>query len=367
MQYKNRATLIHADINKSAYGCFVNLPNNHFKRVLSNLLDNAFESINKIKGEIRVTLNEHKNDIIISIQDNGCGMSDELVAEIKNGNNCSSKKQGHGLGLSNTIKLFRDLWDREINIVSQVKVGTNIELRLPRTETPKWFANDIKIKQTQCIIIIDDDESIHQVWIKRFKHLSNVTFYHFYNYQNFFDYDKSKLQNVVYFIDYEFIQTKKNGLDIIEEFNISSASYLVSSRHEETQLRTRCENLGVKIIPKNYAPFIAIDLVNSQADIVLIDDNISLTDAWILQGEKVGKMVDAFNTINDFMNVLNQYPKTIPIYIDHDLKTQKTGLSFSKELHDLGFTNLYLMTGFPAENFTDAYWLKGIVGKKPSF
>ena len=101
-------------------------------------------------------------------------------------------------------------------------------------------------------------------------------------------------------------------------------------------------------------------------DLIIIDDNSSLTDAWKFYGKSVGKRVKAFNTIPSINEIIN-YNINIPIYIDSDLGCAISGQEYAKELHELGFLNLYLSTGFPANYFGDLPWIKEIIGKEPPF
>jgi len=105
----------------------------------------------------------------------------------------------------------------------------------------------------------------------------------------------------------------------------------------------------------------------ADANLIIIDDNQALTDAWILSGEMAGKHVVAFNKINDFRSVMTQYNKNVPIYIDSDLNDIIKGQDFAKELYEDGFVNIYLATGFLPQDFPKMYWIKEVVGKEPPF
>lgn len=105
----------------------------------------------------------------------------------------------------------------------------------------------------------------------------------------------------------------------------------------------------------------------SSADLIFIDDNTCLTDAWVLHGKRVGKKVDAFNDIPSFQSMLMHYKKDIPIYIDADLNTYISGAELARDLYSQGFINLYLSTGYSADSFQEMSWIKAIIGKEPPF
>jgi hypothetical protein len=64
--------------------------------------------------------------------------------------------------------------------------------------------------------------------------------------------------NVIYLIDYELLGQSTNGLDLIESLNIASDAMLVTGRFEEASVLSRCETLGVKMIPESMAGIIPI-------------------------------------------------------------------------------------------------------------
>jgi hypothetical protein len=43
------------------------------------------------------------------------------------------------------------------------------------------------------------------------------------------------------------------------------------------------------------------------------------------------------------------------------------GEEIAKDIHDKGFEEIYLCTGYPADYFPDMPWIKEIVGKTPPF
>jgi len=70
----------------------------------------------------------------------------------------------------------------------------------------------------------------------------------------------------LFLVDYEFVNSKETGLDLIEQLDLKKQAILVTSRYEEQEIRERVRNLGLKIIPKNFAPYIpiSIDIVTKE-------------------------------------------------------------------------------------------------------
>ena len=58
------------------------------------------------------------------------------------------------------------------------------------------------------------------------------------------------------------------------------------------------------------------------------------------------KQVDYFKKPQEFRKRLASYPKNITIIIDNNFSTShEKGINILKELHELGFTKLYLLSG----------------------
>lgn len=104
-------------------------------------------------------------------------------------------------------------------------------------------------------------------------------------------------------------------------------------------------------------------ILPEQPDLILIDDNKSLTRALEMQALSDEKKLAAFNSSRSFRENLHNYDKTLPIYIDSDLHEAITGEEFAKELYDLGFKNLYLITGYDVSEFGEMPWIKKVLSK----
>ncbi|MCY1721417.1 HAMP domain-containing sensor histidine kinase [Prolixibacteraceae bacterium Z1-6] len=107
----------------------------HITNVIFNLLDNAMKYSNDTP-EIKVTTENRKNQIVISVQDNGIGISKEHHAQIfdrfyrvPTGNVHDVK--GFGLGLS-YVKKIVDLHSGTIKVESAVNKGTKFKIYFPQ-------------------------------------------------------------------------------------------------------------------------------------------------------------------------------------------------------------------------------------------
>ncbi|MBS1983830.1 MAG: sensor histidine kinase [Bdellovibrionales bacterium] len=99
------------------------------ERILSNLIDNAIHAINNA-GQVTVMACVAANHALIEISDSGTGMSAQQIAAAHNGTLASTKIQGHGLGLSSSIRSVQNVGG-QVDIESSPKTGTQIRLRIP--------------------------------------------------------------------------------------------------------------------------------------------------------------------------------------------------------------------------------------------
>ncbi len=101
------------------------------EQVFFNLLKNALEAIPD-GGHIDIDLASDDNDVIVSIRDDGAGMTEAQVANLFEPYK-TSKKHGTGLGLMITRRIIHD-HGGTIAVQSAPGDGTEFTLRLPRLE-----------------------------------------------------------------------------------------------------------------------------------------------------------------------------------------------------------------------------------------
>lgn len=103
------------------------------KQLLINLLDNAMKYTEK--GSITIACKEENNTLILNISDTGIGMKQEDLPRIferfyRVDKSRSRKQGGTGLGLS-IVKHIVELYNGNINVESELEIGTTFEIRLP--------------------------------------------------------------------------------------------------------------------------------------------------------------------------------------------------------------------------------------------
>ncbi len=251
--------VIELALNQDSYGLFARIHESNFKRVMSNLMNNAVEAID-VQGLVKVELTACQDRILVHVIDNGKGIPRRILSRLGEMGMTFNKAGGSGLGLFNAKNVVQD-WGGELNIESEEGVGTRVTVNLPRAEAPNWFVSGIEVKDDLSIIVVDDDISIHQIWKQRLERLApglkNISLNHFSSIDSFCDfYPTYSSKESLFLIDYEFLGQAETGLDLIERLAIQTQSILVTSRFEDREILRRCEEAKIKVLPKSLASII---------------------------------------------------------------------------------------------------------------
>lgn len=370
-QFRDKIDLtIEAEFNSNNYGLFADVNIVEFKRVLSNLINNAAEAT-PTPTFIKVNVYSKGNQTHISISDNGPGIPAKLLPELTKKGATFGKKGGSGLGLYHAKESI-ELWGGELQISSKVGSGTTVTIVLPKSDGPKWFLPKLEFSSSRDVVIFDDDSSIHQVWksvlapLKLCEH--GIKTYHFTCPEELRKWYKNKdeSKSYQYLFDYEILENHTSGLDLIEELEIKENAILVTSHYEEIEIQERCLKNGMSLLPKNlviYIPKLIKDDLTQEA--VLIDDDALIRKIWEIKAKEKGINLKTYPSIEGFSKILSTLYAGTPIYIDSNLKDERPGEDFAKELSENGFENLYLATGYEKERFENLDYLKGVIGKTP--
>ena len=357
------------------YGLFARINSLDLGRAISNLINNSVESFDK-RGTVKVPLHGEREKIFISIVDNGKGIPPDVlktVGERGLSYGKSGLNSGSGFGFYHARETIQSAGGK-INLSSTVGEGTKVTIELPKAARPHWFVDKIVVPENATIVSVDDDQTIHQIWSGKLSSAgaqkSNVNHVCISSIEKFVEWAQENKTNVFLFlIDYEFLGQNINGLDGIERAKISTKSILVTSRYEELPIRNRCASFNVKIIPKGLAPYIPLTIGSpfSKVDAVLIDDDRLVHMTWQFMADEKSKSLMCFEAPEDFLKIANQIPQTTPIYIDYNLSNNVRGDAVAEEVARLGFSEIYLATGFEANDILKPNCVKGIIGKNPVF
>ena len=235
-------------------------------------------------GEETSPLRDSRDMVMIKVQDNGKGIPPEILSKLAQRGNTFGKEGGSGLGLYHAKTTVENLGG-EFKIESEMNHGTTVTLLLPKEKAPSWFVSKIHLEEKMSLVIIDDDQSIHQIWKERLSKLNvganlpegvplgcvhpnsranhDLPLQHFSNPDALREWykimkNKNLNLNLLFLCDYEFLGSKESGLDVIEDLGLAKQTILVTSRYEEKDVRERCARLKIKLIPKPLAGFVPI-------------------------------------------------------------------------------------------------------------
>lgn len=84
-----------------------------------------------------------------------------------------------------------------------------------------------------------------------------------------------------------------------------------------------------------------------KVDIVIIDDEKFFTDALslYLQMKNESLVIDKYYHPEEFLKNVSIYPKNTRISIDYDFKKGMNGIDLAEQLHNTGYTKLFLVSG----------------------
>lgn len=380
MQYRSLIKInINLNMDSAVYGdgLFAKIQVNEFKRLCSNILNNAIEALDK-SGDITINLHTNDDSSEIHIIDNGKGIPAEVLNKLGQRGETHGKKDGNGLGLYHAKKSVES-WGGNLIIKSIQNEGTAIIIELPKCSPPKSFVPQISFKEDSNVVIIDDDESIHQIWDRRLESINykshNIRKFHFSSPDSIGEWiNANDNANTIFLVDYEYLNHKVNGLDIIQKHGIESSSYLITSRFEEKPIQEKCGKFNIGLIPKSMAILIPLHIdtcteahvLNTNiSDNILIDDDELIRMIWKSSAQGHGMDLNTYSCPERMFENIDTINKNTTFFIDSRLENGIKGEDVAQKLFDLGYQNLYLATGYEPEQFSHLRIFKGVIGKEP--
>jgi hypothetical protein len=360
IQYRELPVRFESNFSQVGNFAFIHIEQTSFKRMISNLINNSVDALDRKLGSIIVGIDVTSKSVTLTIKDNGKGMSVGTVDKImRNMVVTEGKKEGHGLGLSQV----RDTLQRSnaiLSIKSKPGYGTKITLTFPRVTAPDWVAEEIELYPQDLIVILDDDESIHHAWNTRLAvDVPLLPIKHFTYGKDAIEFinalSPDEKRNIFLLTDYELLkQGGMNGLDVVIQTEVAR-SILVTSHHANEKVRTLALETDTKILPKQLASEIPIYLVEvkpqvavgklKHVNMILVDDDASFVDTLAMTIFK-NTLVDKYYDPQTLLDNVAQYPKDTKICLDNNFNTHKTkGITIARKLHQQGYTRLYLISG----------------------
>ncbi|MEH6616335.1 MAG: ATP-binding protein [Porticoccus sp.] len=132
MSYDAKMNGIDVSCEKLENSPLVEAEKDHIMQVLINVLSNAaYSCISRVEPKITVETVVDGNEIVINVNDNGCGMTQEVASRAIE-SFFSTKPVGHGTGLGLPLcKKLLDQYGGQLQIESEPDKGTQIRILLP--------------------------------------------------------------------------------------------------------------------------------------------------------------------------------------------------------------------------------------------
>jgi PAS domain S-box-containing protein len=234
-----------------------------FNRIMSNLINNAVDALERKSGAVKVSLGVKNQSVVITVEDNGVGMDKEAIAKILNNEKLYSTKCSSRELCMNNVKNTVDFYKGKMDILSKEKVGTEIILTFPQAESPAYMINKVVLKKGTVVVILDYDTAARDVWRKRLKSHMNDLDVKFFNHEDSaYDFINSypEKNRIFLFSEYR-LSKEKNGLCLILENEMDNNSIIVTNIYEKAVNEVMAIS-NVKAFPKQFIDYINISVVS---------------------------------------------------------------------------------------------------------
>jgi len=272
LQFSKREDLsITYCVEGNPYFSYAKIDISEVKRALSNLMNNSVEAI-RGTGTVEVCLFFREGGLEIKIIDSGIGISPEIIPLLAKRGYSHRKPGGSGLGLHHARKTIEE-HGGQMEIQSEKGKGTTVSIRLPQSERPSWFVPTIEVSNGFDIVVLDDDETIHQVWDHRVSQagLEHAVRVHHCSNPAEFEVSLSKLEvsrqegRFLALVDYDLHDERYTGLSLVRKHDLRRAAILVTSHYDSSEIYDVCIELGVGLIPKSLAASVPIAFKGSHS------------------------------------------------------------------------------------------------------
>ncbi len=335
---------------------FIEIQASAFKRMLSNLMNNAVDAFDGQHGTVGLQLEADNEWVKICIQDMGKGMSSDLRDKILHKTAVTQGKQsGHGLGFTQVWETL-DQNQGELEIDSKLGVGTMITATFPRITAPHWIAEEMVLNANDTVAILDDDSSIHGAWDARFESLLNenaeLQLKHFQMGSEALAFierlTETQKERIFLLSDYELLKQEFNGLEVIAKSGLQRCM-LVTSHYADPAIQKEAAKTNTRILPKQLASEVLIkmnDAAPEKVYAVIVDDYEGFAKTLAVYAFDDDQITVEYLNPEHLLRDLHKYDKDTKFYLDNNYANSKlTGLEVAKKLHDLGYEHLVMLSG----------------------
>lgn len=228
----------------------VSFVDSEMKALVGNLVNNAAEAIQG-SGEIHLEVRDIGYSVLVRVKDNGKGIPSEILERVTEKGFTFGKKNGTGIGLFHAAECARE-WGGNLRIQSTEGVGTLVELQLPVQGRHPWYVSRVKLHPDSVVAVVDDQVSVHRLWKMKLEEagFSGRAFY-FNDPDEFLRAAQGfEAKDTHFFVDYDFLDARRTGIDLLKELPTESHRYLVTGHFDDASVRLECQRHQLSLIPK---------------------------------------------------------------------------------------------------------------------
>lgn len=364
-EYRISNIEINLNTSNQAALSFFSMSPSLFKRIMSNIINNSIEAIEKI-GVISVSLKKTSSFIEIKISDNGRGIPSDCIPTIESGGFSYLKPGGNGIGLYHAHESLKKVGGR-LKIESEVDNGTDVTIYIPSIIEPEWFLTGIHISEESTIIILERDELTQKILKEKLSLVTGINIHIFSSLEQLAA-SKVDLKTVdLFLIGISSLKLEKTKVNNILNLAIEKRTVILTNNYNEKDLQELCVKTGMKILPKQLMHLISKHFFYHENHYILLDDSQIVIDTWALRAVEKKVNFTGFCEVHLFLNFIENINKNAQIYIDSKLEGGIIGQDLAETLFFKGFSNIYIATGYEKNIFTVTNYIKDIVGKEPPF
>lgn len=218
----------------------INIREKDFTTAIESLLKNSLEAVD-LNGLVNLKIERKLNKCIITVEDNGCGISPENVPNLFSKGGTFGKAHGVGLGLYHAKKTIES-FGATIAYIPQIQ-GAKFQIQIPIVQTGVVFSG---LPKTSTIKIIDDDllvpRTLLDIGYKITEHAKTFELG-----QDLLA--RSTLESEIILIDNR-LEIGKYGTALIAQQARRKNIYLCTNDYDDSNFIDEARSLGVKILPK---------------------------------------------------------------------------------------------------------------------
>jgi CheY-like chemotaxis protein len=244
---------VRSEVDDSSYSAIVNFRPGDLKDILANLVANAVDAISHV-GEINLRLEDHANEVVLSVSDSGRGMATDVVARAGERGFTFDKVGGSGLGLFHA-KSKVEAWGGRLAIDSQPGKGTVVSIHLPLIDREPWYVPRIKLSNLDRAVVVDDQPTARNLWAMTLKESGFIGRVQFAasaaEAAHLLACDDGNGPGRLHvFADYDLGESAPDGLAVLREASGKAIRYLVTGHFDEIAVRAACRRDGVSLLAK---------------------------------------------------------------------------------------------------------------------